>query len=298
MRAECCAQPHNGRLELLDMANIEKLTDIASQVRRDIVRMVGAAGSGHPGGSVGSTDILTALFFEVMKQDPKTWTRSAKGQDAFILSAGHLAPVYYSILARAGYFPVSELGTLRKYGSRLQGHPSTEAGLPGIFQPSGSLGQGLSAAAGIALGKQLDGDGTRAYVLCGDGESEEGQIWEAALFAAHQGLDNLVAMTDWNGQQIDGRVEDVAGLDALEEKWAAFGWNVIVAEGHDFESILQAFDLAKAASNGKPTMILFKTEMGHGVDFMAGTHQWHGKAPSEEQCAAALAQLKETLGDY
>lgn len=279
------------------MADIDKLRAIASQVRRDIVRMVGLAGSGHPGGSVGSTDILTALFFEVMKQDPKTWTRSAKGQDAFILSAGHLAPVYYSILSRAGYFPKEELATLRKFGSRLQGHPSTEAGLPGVFQPSGSLGQGLSAAAGIALGKKMDGELTRAFVLCGDGESEEGQIWEAAMFALHHKLDNLVAMTDWNGMQIDGPIETVTGIEELNEKWLAFGWDVIVADGHDFESILNAFQLARK-QNGKPKMILFKTEMGHGVDFMAGKHTWHGKAPSEEQCAEALKQLKETLGDY
>lgn len=279
------------------MANIEKLTAVASQVRRDIVRMVTGAGSGHPGGSLGIADIMTALFFEEMKHDPATWTREAKGQDAFILSAGHLAPVYYSVLARAGYFPVSELGTLRKFGSRLQGHPSVEKGLPGIFQPSGSLGQGLSCAAGIALGKKLDGTNENVYVLCGDGESEEGQIWEAAMFAVHHKIDNLIAMTDWNGQQIDGPTTSVAGIEALDEKWSAFGWNVIVADGHDFESILQAFELAKAAT-GKPSMILFKTEMGHGVDFMAGTHKWHGKAPSAEQCEAALAQLPETLGDY
>ena len=280
------------------MTSLEELSNIASQVRRDILRMVTKAKSGHPGGSLSSTDILTALFFRVMDHDPATWTRQTAGQDAFLLSAGHLAPALYSVLARAGYFPVSELATLRDFGSRLQGHPSTEHELPGIILPSGSLGQGLSAAAGIALAKRLDGDPHRVFVLCGDGESEEGQIWEAAMFAAHQGLDRLVAMTDWNGQQIDGRVEDVAGLDALEEKWTAFGWNVVVADGHDFESILQAFGIACAAANGKPTMILFQTEMGHGVDFMAGTHQWHGKAPSEEQCAAALAQLKETLGDY
>ncbi|MCR5570976.1 MAG: transketolase [Bacteroidales bacterium] len=280
------------------MTSLEELSNIASQVRRDILRMVTKAKSGHPGGSLSSTDILTALFFRVMDHDPATWTRQTAGQDAFLLSAGHLAPVLYSVLARAGYFPVSELATLRGFGSRLQGHPSTEHDLPGIILPSGSLGQGLSAAAGIALAKRLDGDPHRVFVLCGDGECEEGQIWEAAMFAAHQGLDRLVAMTDWNGQQIDGRVEDVAGLDALEEKWTAFGWNVVVADGHDFESILQAFEIACAAGNGKPTMILFQTEMGHGVDFMAGTHQWHGKAPSEEQCAAALAQLKETLGDY
>ncbi len=276
--------------------NIQELTDIASQVRRDIVRMVTAAKSGHPGGSMSSTDILTALYFNEMEQDPATWTRDAKGQDAFILSAGHLAPVYYSILARAGYFDPAKMGTLRKFGSDLQGHPSV-GHIKGIFQPSGSLGQGLSAAAGIALGKKLSGEGHRAFVLCGDGESEEGQIWEAAMFALHHKLDNLVAMTDWNGMQIDGTIETVTGIEELNEKWLAFGWDVIVADGHDFESILNAFQLARK-QNGKPKMILFKTEMGHGVDFMAGKHTWHGKAPSEEQCAEALKQLKETLGDY
>ena len=278
------------------MKTIQELTDIASQVRRDIVRMVTAAKSGHPGGSLSSTDILTALYFSEMEQDAATWTRDAKGQDAFILSAGHLAPVYYSVLARAGYFDPAKMGTLRKFGSDLQGHPSV-GHIKGIFQPSGSLGQGLSAAAGIALGKKLSGDGHRAFVLCGDGESEEGQIWEAAMFALHHKLDNLVAMTDWNGMQIDGPIETVSGIEELNEKWLAFGWEVIVADGHDFESILNAFQLARKA-NGKPKMILFKTEMGHGVDFMAGSHKWHGKAPSEEQCAQAMAQLKETLGDY
>ena len=188
------------------------------------------------------------------------------------------------------------MGTLRKFGSNLQGHPCV-GHIKGIFQPSGSLGQGLSAAAGIALGKKLSGDPNRAFVLCGDGESEEGQIWEAAMFALHHKLDNLVAMTDWNGMQIDGPIETVTGIEELNEKWLAFGWDVIVADGHDFESILNAFQLARKA-NGKPKMILFKTEMGHGVDFMAGSHKWHGKAPSEEQCAQAMAQLKETLGDY
>ena len=275
---------------------IQELTDIASQVRRDIVRMVTAAKSGHPGGSMSSTDILTALYFNEMEQDPTTWTREGKGQDAFILSAGHLAPVYYAVLARAGYYDPKEMGTLRKFGSNLQGHP-TVGHIKGIFQPSGSLGQGLSAAAGIALGKKLDGDPHRAFVLCGDGESEEGQIWEAAMFAVHHKLDNLVAMTDWNGMQIDGPIETVTGIEELNEKWLAFGWDVIVAEGHDFESILNAFQIARKA-DGKPKMILFKTEMGHGVDFMAGSHKWHGKAPSAEQCAQALEQLKETLGDY
>lgn len=275
---------------------IQELNDIASQVRRDIVRMVTAAKSGHPGGSLSSTDILTALYFNEMEQDAATWTREAKGQDAFILSAGHLAPVYYAVLARAGYFDPKEMGSLRKFGSNLQGHPSV-GHIKGIFQPSGSLGQGLSAAAGIALGKKLDGDPHRAFVLCGDGESEEGQIWEAAMFAVHHKLDNLVAMTDWNGMQIDGPIETVTGIEELNEKWLAFGWDVIVAEGHDYESILNAFQIARK-QDGKPKMLLFKTEMGHGVDFMAGSHKWHGKAPSAEQCAQALEQLKETLGDY
>jgi len=275
---------------------IQELNDIASQVRRDIVRMVTAAKSGHPGGSLSSTDILTALYFNEMEQDAASWTREAKGQDAFILSAGHLAPVYYAVLARAGYFDPKEMATLRKFGSNLQGHPSV-GHLKGIFQPSGSLGQGLSAAAGIALSKKIDGDPHRAFVLCGDGESEEGQIWEAAMFAVHHKLDNLVAMTDWNGMQIDGPIETVTGIEELNEKWLAFGWDVIVAEGHDYESILNAFQLARK-QNGKPKMILFKTEMGHGVDFMAGSHKWHGKAPSAEQCEEALKQLKETLGDY
>ncbi|MBS7313083.1 MAG: transketolase [Bacteroides sp.] len=279
------------------MAKVEELKKIASQVRRDIVRMVTDAKSGHPGGSLSSADVLTALYFNEMKIDPAKWERNGKGEDMFILSAGHITPVYYSLLARRGYFPVAELATFRKYGTRLQGHPSVEKGLPGIIQTSGSLGQGLSAAAGLALGKKLDGEDRYVYVLCGDGESEEGQIWEAAMFAAHHGLDHLIAMTDWNHQQIDGTVDEVAGEGDLEAKWKAFGWNVIVADGHDFDSILSAFAAARE-NKGKPTMILFKTDMGHGVDFMAGTCKWHGKAPSQEQCQAALAQLEETLGDY
>ena len=279
------------------MQNITTLQRIASQVRRDIVRMVCAAKSGHPGGSLGITDVMTALYFSEMRHDPKTWTRSGKGQDVFIISAGHLAPVYYSVLARSGYFPCSELSTLRKFGTRLQGHPCVTDSLPGVFKPSGSLGQGLSTAAGIALGKKMDGDPTRVYVLCGDGESEEGQIWEAGMWASHHKVDNLVAFTDWNGQQIDGPTTTVTGIEDLRDKWSAFGWDVIEADGHDFESILQAFELAHAA-DGKPKMILFRTEMGHGVDFMAGTHKWHGKAPSAEECEKALSQLEETLGDY
>lgn len=279
------------------MATIEELKKISSQVRRDIVRMVTAAKSGHPGGSLGITDVMTTLYFHEMKHDPATWTRSGKDQDVFILSAGHLAPMYYSILARAGYFSISELGTLRKFGSKLQGHPCITDSLPGIFKPSGSLGQGLSVASGIALGKKIDGSDTRVYCLCGDGESEEGQIWEAGMWAVHHKVDNLIAFTDWNGQQIDGPTTSITGIEDLSEKWGAFGWDVIIADGHDYESILNAFKVAHNA-NGKPKMILFKTEMGHGVDFMAGTHEWHGKAPSAEQCEAALKQLPETLGDY
>lgn len=279
--------------------NKETLKKISTQVRRDIIRMVTRAKSGHPGGSMSSADIMTALFFQVMDQDPARWTRDGRDQDVFILSAGHLTPVYYSVLARAGYFPVNELGTFRKMGTRLQGHPSVRRDLPGITQASGSLGQGLSAAAGIALAKKLNADPKRVFVLCGDGECEEGQIWEAAQFAAHHGLDNLVAMTDWNGQQIDGTVESVAGSADLEAKWKSFGWNTIVADGHDFDAILEAFAKADALrGSGLPVMILFKTDMGNGVDFMAGTCKWHGKAPSEEQCAEAMTQLEETLGDF
>ena len=280
--------------------SFEELQTIATQVRRDILRMVCMAKSGHPGGSMSSTDILTYLFFNQMKHDPATWARSGKGQDAFIPSAGHLAPVYYSLLARTGYFPVSELATLRQMGSRLQGHPSVDKKLPGVFQPSGSLGQGLSCAAGIALGKKMDKEDNFVYCLCGDGESEEGQIWEAGMFAVFHKLDNLIAFTDWNEKQIDGPVEEVAALGDLAAKWEAWGWNVIVADGHDFDSIAKAFELAKAGKgSGKPSMILFKTEMGHGVDFMAGTHKWHGAAPKPEQLEEALKQLGETaLGDF
>ena len=281
------------------MANIQELQRISTQVRRDIIRMVTQAKSGHPGGSMSSADFLTALYFAVMKHNPATWTRNGKGQDAFILSAGHLTPVYYSILSRAGYLPVSELNTFRVFGTRLQGHPCVETGLPGIFQASGSLGQGLSAAAGIALGKKMDKEAEKVYVMMGDGECEEGQIWEAAMFAAHQGLDNLIGMVDWNGQQIDGKIDDVAGVGDLEAKWKAFGWNVITADGHDFTEILEAYAKAhEACGNGKPVVILFKSDMGHGVDFMAGTNEWHGKATSQEQCEKALSQLEETLGDF
>ena len=278
----------------------EELQIIATQVRRDILRMVCMAKSGHPGGSMSSTDILTALYFNEMQHDPATWRRDGKGQDIFILSAGHMTPVYYSLLARNGYFPVSELASFRQMGTRLQGHPSVRKNLPGIFQASGSLGQGLSAAAGAALGKKLDKDDNFVWCLCGDGESEEGQIWEAGMFSVFHKLDNLIAMTDWNGKQIDGPVDEVAGEGDLAAKWEAWGWRVIVADGHDFDSIQQAFALAKAGKgSGVPTMILLKSEMGHGVDFMAGTHKWHGSVPKPEQLEDALKQLGETpLGDF
>lgn len=275
------------------------LEQIASQIRRDIVRMVTNAESGHPGGSLSSTDFLTVLFFKKLNCTPETWTREGKNQDMFFLSAGHITPVYYSTLARCGYFPVEELSTFRKIGTRLQGHPSIRWGLPGVHQAAGSLGQGISVAIGAALAKKLNNDDNYVYVLLGDGESQEGQVWEAALFASHHKVDNLIAITDYNGQQIDGRVEDVLGFTNLKEKWEAFGWEVIEADGHDMEKIEKAYDKAKDKSGkGKPVMILFKTEMGHGVDFMAGTHKWHGKNPSQEQCAIALAQLEETIGDF
>ena len=281
------------------MRSTEDLKKIASQVRRDIIRMVALAKSGHPGGSMSSADFMTALYFGVMDQDPATWTREGTGQDTFILSAGHLTPMYYSILSRAGYFPVSELASFRKFGTRLQGHPSVRKGLPGVFQAAGSLGQGLSVAVGMALGKKSLKDNHTVYALCGDGESEEGQIWEAAMFAAHHKVDNLVAMTDVNGQQIDGTTASVAGLGDLAAKWQAFGWVTISADGHDMDKILEAFAEAKELrGKGKPVMILFTTEMGHGVDFMAGTHKWHGSVPNDDQCKVALAQLPETLGDF
>lgn len=282
------------------MPTTQELNNIASQVRRDIIRMVTAAQSGHPGGSMSSTDILTALFFSELNHSPQNWSRDGKGNDMFFLSAGHISPVFYSVLARSGYFPVKELATFRVFGSRLQGHPSVEAGLPGVYAASGSLGQGLSVAVGAALGKKLDNDPNYVYVLMGDGESEEGQVWEAAAFAAHNKANNLIAITDWNHQQIDGTTEEVFGLGDLEKKWNAFGWNTIVADGHDMEEILAAFKEAKelGAKEEKPVMILMKTDMGKGVDFMQGTCAWHGKAPKPQEAEKALAQLQETLGDY
>lgn len=280
------------------MNTIERLEGITSQLRRDVIRMVNMAGSGHPGGSFSCTDVMTALYFHIMKHDPVTWTRDSRNQDVFIPSAGHLAPIYYAALARAGYFPVSELSTLRKFGTRLQGHPSVEHELPGVVQASGSLGQGLSCGAGMAIAKKMDGETNKVYVLVGDGETEEGQIWEAAIFAAHHKLDNLIAITDWNRKQIDGDVEDVASLGDLQAKWESFGWRVIVIEnGNDMTQVVAALEEA-GKPQGKPVMVLSKTKMGYGVDFMTDKHGWHGKAPNADETAAALSQLKETLGDF
>lgn len=283
------------------MNDIKKLKEIASQIRRDIVRMVGLAKSGHPGGSLSSTDVVTALFFSVMHHSSDNWDRTGAGNDMFFLSAGHMSPLFYSALARSGYFPVSELATFRKLGSRLQGHPATDTGLPGIYEASGSLGQGLSVAVGAAVGKRLNKDNHIVYVLLGDGESQEGQIWEAAEFASHHKVNNLIAFTDWNGQQIDGTTTEVIGPDRLDEKWKAFGWEVLTVEdGNCMEQVLEGIAKAQklAAGGDKPVMVMLKTDMGKGVDFMEGTCKWHGKAPNEEEVQKALAQIPETLGDF
>ncbi|WMX15047.1 MULTISPECIES: transketolase [unclassified Aureispira] len=280
------------------MADIQSLERMATQVRRDIIRMVHACQSGHPGGSLGCADFFTALYQEVMDHNP-SFNMEGKGEDVFYLSNGHISPVWYSVLARSGYFPVEELATFRNLDSRLQGHPATHEGLPGIRVASGSLGQGLSVALGTALAKKLDGDNKLVYVLTGDGELQEGQIWEAMLFATHQKIDNVIVTVDWNGQQIDGANDDVLSLGDLEAKWLSFGWEVVHMDGNNMEEVVKGFDAAKAKTGqGKPVVILMKTDMGHGVDFMSGTHKWHGKAPNDEQKDIALAQLEETLGDY
>ena len=279
--------------------NKEDLKSIASQVRRDIVRMVSAVKSGHPGGSLGCADFLTYLYFEGMTENATNFNMDAKGEDVFFLSNGHISPVWYSVLARKGYFPVPELATFRKISSRLQGHPSTDKKLPGIRMASGSLGQGLSVAIGTAETKKLNNDPTTVYTLHGDGELQEGQIWEAAMYAAANKVDNLIATIDYNGRQIDGDVDDVLSLGSLKEKWQAFGWEVLEMDGHNFENIHLTMSAAKQKiGNGKPIVVIMITEMGMGVDFMMGTHKWHGVAPNEEQLADALGQLKETLGDY
>lgn len=278
---------------------IKELERLATQTRRDIVRMVAAVSSGHPGGSLGCTDFLTVLYNRVMKHNPSNFTMDAIDEDVFYLSNGHISPVWYSVLARCGYFPVSELATFRKIGSRLQGHPSTDKNLPGIRAASGSLGQGLSMALGTAETKRLNNDKGIVYTLHGDGELQEGQIWEAAMYAAAKKVDNIIATIDYNGRQIDGDVEDVLSLGNLAQKWQAFGWDVLEMDGHNYQEIIKTLDLAKSKlGNGKPVVILMKTEMGQGVDYMMGTHKWHGSAPNAEQLESALQQLEETIGDY
>lgn len=276
-----------------------ELASIASQVRRDIVRMVAAVNSGHPGGSLGCTDFLTTLYFDIMQVNPDRFTMDGLGEDVFFLSNGHISPVFYSILSRRGYFEVSELATFRKISSRLQGHPSVDKKLPGIRMASGSLGQGLSCAIGAALSKKLNSDPRTVYVLHGDGELQEGQIWEAAMFAAAKKVDNLIAVVDYNGRQIDGDVEDVLSLGNLAQKWIAFGWQVLEMNGHDIDEIKSVMANAQSKlCQGVPVVILMRTEMGQGVDFMVGSHKWHGVAPNPEQLEIALNQLPETLGDY
>jgi transketolase len=280
------------------MQNTE-LEKIASQIRRDIVRMVSAVNSGHPGGSLGCTDFLTYLYFEQMKFNAEEFSMNGNGEDLFFLSNGHISPVWYSALARSGYFPVSELATFRKISSRLQGHPSTDKKVPGVRMASGSLGQGLSVAIGSALTKKLNKDNSSVYVLHGDGELQEGQIWEAAMYASANKVDNIIATIDFNGRQIDGDVEQVLSLGNLESKWQAFGWEVLQMDGHDFDSIRNTMQHAKSLTGkGKPIVIIMKTEMGQGVDYMMGSHKWHGVAPNAEQLQLALNQLPETLGDY
>ena len=278
---------------------IKQLERIASQVRRDIIRMVHGCQSGHPGGSLGATDIVTALYFDQMQINPEQFRMDGAGEDMFFLSNGHISPMFYSILAHRGYFPISELATFRRLGTRLQGHPTTAEGLPGVRIASGSLGQGLSVAVGAAQAKYLNGDNHLVFVLMGDGEQEEGQIWEAAMYAPAKGVDNLVAIIDYNQKQIDGSTDDVMNLGDMRAKYEAFGWKVIEMNGNNMQEVVDTLNqVRKGAHQGKPQLILAHTEMGMGVDFMMGTHKWHGSAPNDEQAANALAQLEETLGDY
>lgn len=277
----------------------KQLQDIACQVRRDIIRMVNGAKSGHPGGSLGCADFLTALYFEIMDINPDNFTREGVNEDMFFLSNGHISPVLYSVMARRGYFPVSELASFRKLHTRLQGHPTPVEGLPGIRIASGSLGQGVSVAVGAALAKKANNDNHIVYALTGDGEIQEGQIWEALMFAAAKKVDDLIVTVDNNGKQIDGPTEDVLDFGDLRAKFEAFGWTVLDMNGNDMNDCVETINKAKSlAFNGKPIAIIMKTEMGQGVDYMMGTHKWHGAAPNDEQAAAALAQLPVTLGDY
>ena len=276
------------------------LQQLAAQVRRDIVRMVHAVNSGHPGGSLGCTDLLVALYFKILKHNPTVFSMDGVGEDLFFLSNGHISPVFYSVLARSGYFPVSELATFRKLNSRLQGHPTTHEGLPGVRIASGSLGQGLSVACGAAQAKKMNGDDRRVFVLMGDGELEEGQNWEAIMYAAHHRIDNLIAIVDHNGQQIDGSTAEIGGLGDLRAKFEAFGWHVLQANGNSFETLLPALEAAQAATGqGLPVLFIMDTRMGFSVDFMMEGHKWHGVAPNDAQLETALQQLLvETASDY
>lgn len=281
------------------MVNTYPLQEIVSQVRRDIVRMVHANNSGHPGGSLGCTEFFVALFFSAMKHN-NSFKMDGKNEDLFFLSNGHISPVFYSVLARSGYFDVSELATFRKIDSRLQGHPTTHEGLPGVRIASGSLGQGMSVAIGAAETKKLNGDDSIIYSLHGDGELQEGQIWEAAMYASANKIDNLICTIDLNGQQIDGSTDDVLNMGSIKDKFTAFGFDVLIEkQGNNIDSILKILSAAKLKTGkGKPICILLHTEMGHGVDFMMGSHKWHGVAPNDEELSQALSQNKETLADY
>jgi transketolase len=282
------------------MASIEELKNLSTQVRRDILRMVHAVNSGHPGGSLGCTEYFVALYGEIMKHNPKSWNMDGKGEDIFFLSNGHISPVFYSTLARTGYFEVKELATFRKLNTRLQGHPTTHDHLPGVRIASGSLGQGMSVAIGAALAKKLNGDDRTVYSLHGDGELQEGQIWEAAMYAAGNKVDNLICTIDVNGQQIDGATDKVLPMGDLSAKFGAFGWDVLkIMNGNDLEEVISVLKTAHAHTRkGKPVVILMKTEMGAGVDFMMGTHKWHGVAPNDEQLKCGLDQLNCSVGDY
>ena len=281
------------------MSDLITLQRITTQVRRDIVRMVHAVQSGHPGGSLGCTEFFTVLYNEIMSHKPSPWEMNGKDQDIFFLSNGHISPVFYSTLARSGYFPVKELATFRKLNTRLQGHPTTHEGLPGVRISSGSLGQGLSAAIGASIAKKLNNDSNLVYVLMGDGELQEGQVWEACMFAAAKKVDNIIATIDLNGQQIDGATKDVLNIGEIKPKWEAFGWIVLETNGNDIEELRSTLQKAKSLTGqGKPIIILMKTEMGNGVDFMMNSHKWHGIPPNDEQLQNALSQNEETLGDY
>ena len=282
----------------MSLPNIQQLERTASQIRRDIVRMVHACQSGHPGGSLGCADFFVALYFDHLRHNP-SFNMDGQGEDLFFLSNGHISPVWYSTLAHAGYFDKKELATFRFLNTRLQGHPATHEHLPGIRVASGSLGQGLSVALGAAQTKKLNKDNHLVYVLMGDGEQQEGQVWEAAMYAAHNQMDNVIATIDYNGQQIDGPVDKILSLLSLKAKWESFGWTVLEFNGNSMQEVVNGLSLAKTlAGKGKPILNLMKTEMGFGVDYMMGSHKWHGVAPNDEELAKALAQLEETLGDY